>query len=118
MKNLKALALIVFALLVGLAAAAYATGWVSRQAGLASNKVVVAAVDIELGSKITPQMLTTVDWPSGSVPPGAFTDVKALQDRVVKIGVLRGEPLIGRQAGAGRHARAACRPSSPKASAP
>jgi len=102
MKNLKALALIVFALLVGLAAAAYATGWVSRQAGLASNKVVAAAVDIELGSKITPQVLTTVDWPSGSVPPGAFTDVKALQDRVVKMSVLRGEPLTeGKLAPAG-----------------
>ncbi len=102
MKNLKALALIVFALLVGLAAAAYATGWVSRQAGLASNKVVTAAVDIELGSKITPQMLTTLDWPSGSVPPGAFTDLKALQDRVVKVGVLRGEPLVeGKLAPAG-----------------
>jgi pilus assembly protein CpaB len=102
MKNLKALTLIVFALLVGLAAAAYATGWVSRQAGLASNKVVTAAVDIELGSKITPQMLTTLDWPSGSVPPGAFTDVKALQDRVVKVGVLRGEPIVeGKLAPAG-----------------
>ncbi|MEO7576037.1 MAG: SAF domain-containing protein, partial [Massilia sp.] len=61
MKNLKAIGLIVVALLVALAAAAYASGWVSRQAGIASNKVVVAAADIELGSKITPQMLTTLD---------------------------------------------------------
>lgn len=102
MKNIKAVGLIVFALLIGLAAAAYATGWISRQAGIASNKLVVAAVDIELGSKITPQMLTSLDWPAGSVPPGAFTDVKALQDRVVKIGVLRGEPLVeGKLAPAG-----------------
>lgn len=94
MKNLKALGLIVFALLVGLAAAAYASGWVSRQAGMASNKVVVAAVDIELGSKINPQMLTTLDWPSGSVPPGAFKEIKDLQDRVLKVSVLHGEPLL------------------------
>ncbi len=94
MKNIKALGLILFALLVGLAAAAYATGWVSRQAGIASNKVVVAAVDIELGSKIKPQMLTTLDWPSGSVPPGAFQDLNGLQDRTVKVSVMRGEPLL------------------------
>jgi pilus assembly protein CpaB len=94
MKNLKALGLIVFALLLGLAAAAYATGWVSRQAGIASNKVVVAAADIELGSKINPQMLSVLDWPSGSVPAGAFNDVKGLQDRVLRVGVLRGEPLV------------------------
>ena len=86
--------MIVFALLVGLAAAAYASGWVSRQAGIASNKVVVAAVDIELGSKINPQMLSTLDWPAGSVPAGAFQDAKLLQERVVRVGVLRGEPLV------------------------
>jgi pilus assembly protein CpaB len=97
MKNLKALGLILLALVIGLAAAAYATGWVSRQAGIASNKVVVAAVDIELGSKVNAEMLSTLDWPTGSVPPGAFKDVKELQDRIVKVSVLRGEALLERK---------------------
>jgi pilus assembly protein CpaB len=97
MKNLKALGLILFALLIGLAAAAYATGWVSRQAGVASNKVVVAAVDIELGGKINSEMLSTIDWPSGSLPPGAFKDVKELQDRIVKVTLMRGEPVLERK---------------------
>jgi pilus assembly protein CpaB len=97
MKNLKALGLILFALLIGLAAAAYATGWVSRQAGVASNKVVVAAVDIELGSKVNAEMLTTIDWPSSSLPPGAFRDTKELQDRIVKVTVMRGEPVLERK---------------------
>lgn len=94
MKNIKAIGLLLLALLTGLAAAVYATGWVSRQGGIASNKVVVAAVDIELGSRVNAQMLSTVDWPSGSVPTGAFSDTKALADRVVKVGVLRGEALM------------------------
>jgi pilus assembly protein CpaB len=94
MKNLKALGLILIALLIGLAAATYATGWVSRQAGIASNKVVVAAVDIELGSKINAEMLTSIDWPASATPPGAFKDAKALQDRITRVGVLRGEPLL------------------------
>jgi pilus assembly protein CpaB len=97
MKNVKAIGLIVFALLIGLAAAAYATGWVSRQAGIASNKIVVAAVDIELGSKVNAEMLSSVDWPSGSVPSGAFKDAKEVQDRIVKVSVLRGEPLLERK---------------------
>ena len=97
MKNLKALGLILFALLIGLAAAAYATGWVSRQAGIASNKVVVAAVDIELGNKVNAEMLSTIDWPSGSLPPGAFKDIKELQDRIVRVSVMRGEPLLERK---------------------
>ncbi|OEZ32257.1 Flp pilus assembly protein CpaB [Variovorax boronicumulans] len=94
MKNIKAIGLIFLALLFGLAAAVYATGWISRQSGIASNKVVVAAVDIDLGSRVNAQMLSTVDWPSGSVPNGSFSDIKALSDRVVKVGVLRGEAVI------------------------
>ncbi|MDR6518041.1 pilus assembly protein CpaB [Variovorax paradoxus] len=94
MKNIKAIGLIILALLTGLAAAVYAAGWISKQGGIASNKVVVAAVDIELGSRVNPQMLTTVDWPRGSVPNGAFSDIKALDERVVKVGVLRGEAIV------------------------
>ncbi|WP_019652677.1 Flp pilus assembly protein CpaB [Variovorax atrisoli] len=94
MKNIKAIGLILLALLTGLAAAVYAAGWISKQGGIASNKVVVAAVDIELGSRVNPQMLTTVDWPRGSVPNGAFSDIKALDERVVKVGVLRGEAIV------------------------
>jgi pilus assembly protein CpaB len=97
MKNLKAIGLILAALILGLAAAAYATGWVSRQPGVASNKVVVAAVDIEPGNKINTEMLSTLDWPTGAVPQGAFKDIKELQDRVVKVAVVRGEPLLERK---------------------
>jgi pilus assembly protein CpaB len=97
MKNMKAIALLVLALITGLAAAVYAASWVAQRGNLASTKVVVAAVDIELGSKINPQMLTTSEWPSLSVPEGAFKDVKELQDRVVKTSVLRGEALIERK---------------------
>ncbi len=97
MKNIKAIGLLLLALIIGLAAAVYAAGWVSRQGNIASNKVVVAAVDIEMGSKMTPQMLTTTDWPSGSIPPGAFKDIKELQDRVVKVSVLRGDAVLERK---------------------
>jgi len=97
MKNIKAIGLIVFALVIGLAAAVYATGWVSRQAGVASNKIVVAAVDIELGSKVNREMLSTVEWPSSSVPAGAFKELNELQDRTVKVSVMRGEPLLERK---------------------
>jgi pilus assembly protein CpaB len=97
MKNLKAIGLIVAALVLGLVAAAYATGWVSRQAGVTANKVVVAAVDMEPGSKINAEMLSTIDWPAGGVPAGAFKDPKDLQDRIVKQPIISGEPLLERK---------------------
>jgi pilus assembly protein CpaB len=94
MKNIKALGLLLLAAVIGLGAAVYAAGWVSQQGSIASNKVVVAVSDIELGSKINPQMLSTIDWPSGSVPAGAFKEIKDVQDRVVRVGVLRGEAIL------------------------
>jgi pilus assembly protein CpaB len=97
MKNVKAIVLLVLALVTGLAAAVYAASWVSQRANIASTSVVVAAVDIELGSKINPQMLTTSSWPSESVPQDAFKDIKELQDRVVKASVLRGEAIVNRK---------------------
>lgn len=96
MKNLKAIVLIVVALGLGLAAAAFATGWVSRQAG-SSNKIAVATVDVELGTRLNSQMMTTTDWPSGSIPSGSFTDLKLLEGRTVKVSVARGEPIMERK---------------------
>lgn len=94
MRNVKAFFLLALAVIFGLAAAYYATLWVAKRGTMASAKVAVAAVDIELGSKISPQMLTTVDWPAGSVPPGAFADVAQLQDRVVKVAIPRGDAVL------------------------
>ncbi|HXD42257.1 MAG TPA: Flp pilus assembly protein CpaB [Ramlibacter sp.] len=97
MKNIKAIALLVLAVITGLAAAVYAASWVAQRGNIASTKVVVAAVDIELGNRINPQMLTTAEWPSESVPPGTFKDAKDLQDRVVRTSVLRGEAVVERK---------------------
>ncbi len=94
MKNLKALGLFILAALASLAAAVYAANWVAQRGSLDADKVVVAATDIPLGGKILPNMLNTVDWPRGSIPDGAFHDMQQLQDRVVKVGVLRGEAVL------------------------
>jgi pilus assembly protein CpaB len=91
---MKALLLLALALICGLAAAVYAAGWISQRGQVASNKVTVAAVDIEMGSRIGQPMLVTVDWPAGAMPPGAFATPTDLQDRVVKTGILRGEPIL------------------------
>jgi pilus assembly protein CpaB len=97
MRNLKALGLLVLAIVTGLAAALYAAGWVAQRGSVASRKVAVAAVDIELGTKINPQMISTVDWPASSVPDGAFADIKSVQDRVVKVAIPRGDAILERK---------------------
>lgn len=94
MKNLKAIAMLMLAAVIGLAAALYAASWASKRAEIASNKVAVATVDVGPGSKLNPQMIELVDWPSGSLPPGAIQDLKTLEERVVKVGVVRGEAIL------------------------
>lgn len=96
MKNLKAFGLLILALIIGLTAAVYAANMASRQS-LASSKVVVAAADIEIGGKVNPQALTTLDWPSSSVPAGAFTDTKDVQERIAKVAIMRGEAVVERK---------------------
>lgn len=94
MKNARAIWMLAVSILLGLVVTAMAVGWVSKRGSVDANKVVVAAVDISLGSRISPQMLTTVDWPSGSVPQGTFSESKDLQERVVKTTIQRGEAIL------------------------
>lgn len=80
---------------IGLGAVVLASRWISQQAAtVASTKVVVSALDIDLGTPLTPQMLKLADWPRGSVPAGAVSDIKTLEARVVKTSLLRGEPVL------------------------
>lgn len=94
MRNPKAIAMLVLSLVIGVAATVVAAGWIAQQGQVASSKVMVAAGDIQLGSRLNSQMLKAVDWPSGSIPPGAMTNAEPLQDRVVKTSILRGEPIL------------------------
>src|SRR5512145_435241 len=94
MRNPKAVVMLVLSVVIGLGATIVAAGWIAQQGQVASSKVVVAAVDIQLGSRLNSQMLKMVDWPSGSIPPGALTKAEPLEDRVVKTNILRGEPIL------------------------
>jgi pilus assembly protein CpaB len=82
------------AFLIAAAAVVLASQWVGRQAAMATKQVAVAAVDIEIGSRLTGQMMRAAPWPSGSVPDGAVEDTGALVDRVAKTSILKGEPIL------------------------
>src|SRR5512146_1407627 len=94
MKNARAVWMLSISVILGFAVTAMAVGWVSHKGAIASSKVAVAVVDIEMGSRLTPQMLALADWPSGSMPQGAFEDLNVLQDRVVKTSIQRGEAIL------------------------
>jgi pilus assembly protein CpaB len=94
MKNKRAYVVMTVAILFGLAAVIFASRWLLNQPGGASGRIVVAAADISLGQRVTPEMFKLAEWPADSVPKGAFTDPKQLDGRVLKTNVLMGEPVV------------------------
>lgn len=97
MRNTKALALIGLALILSMTAALYAARWLGQRAKPASTQIVTAAIDIDMGARITPQMLTTMEWPMASVPAGAFTTPAQLMNRVARVAIPRGDTLLDRK---------------------
>jgi pilus assembly protein CpaB len=93
MKNRRALLVMAVAILFGLAAVAFAARWLLNHPGGAAGSIVVAASDISLGQRLAPEMLKLVEWPSDSMPKGAFSDPQQLVGRVLKNTLLMGEPV-------------------------
>jgi pilus assembly protein CpaB len=94
MRNARGLLMILLALVAGFAAMVLASRWLSMQSNVATRKVAVAAVDIAVGQPIGTEQIRLVDWPSGSVPLGAFESKDALKERVAKAGLQRDEPIL------------------------
>ena len=94
MRNTRALIMMVAAVIAGLGAVVIGARWLSAQATGSANKLVVAVSDIDLGSRLTPAMLKSVEWPASSMPKGAFATPAELDTRVLRASVLSGEPVL------------------------
>lgn len=91
MKNKRAILVMAVAILFGFAAVVFASRWLLKQPS--SGRILVAATDVNLGQRLTPEMFKLADWPADSVPKGAFTDPQKLGGRVLKTNLLMGEPV-------------------------
>ena len=85
--------MLLIAIVAGLAAVVVAARWMQQQGG-ERGQIAVAAVDVGLGSRLSPDMIRMVEWPQASTPPGAFTEAAKLDGRVVIASVVRGEPIL------------------------
>lgn len=86
--------MVVVAVLIGLVAVVLASQWITQQAATSAGSVVVARIDVNLGTKLTSEMLKTIPWPSGNTPSGAQTNPVMLEGRVVKVSIQRDEPIL------------------------
>src|SRR5512135_2291689 len=92
---MRALVVLVLAIAAGIVAVVLANRWISQQTAVSEGtKVMVATRDLDLGTRLTPDMMQAVPWPKESVPPGAFDSPDKLATRVVRTNVLKGEPIL------------------------
>ena len=94
--------MIVISLIVGVVAVVLAQRLIQQKSDASISQVVVAKTDIDMGTRLTPEMLNVQDWPAGSVPQGAILakgkdalikDPKTNEGRVVRVSVMKGEPI-------------------------
>lgn len=93
MKNTRAIVMLVIALLMGLVAVGIAVQWLGEKRGI-GQKVVVVTRDLQPGTELTADAVTTIDWPAGEAPAGAFANAEQLNSRVIKTVMTRGEPVL------------------------
>jgi pilus assembly protein CpaB len=93
MKNARPLLVILISIVIGGAAVALAARWVATQATIATTQVVVAARDVDVGTRLRPDMVQVVAWPAGTPLKEAFDEPGKVVDRVVNAQILRGEPI-------------------------
>lgn len=94
MKNTRALIILAIAVLAGLGAVLLAFRWLSDQGASKVARVAVASVEINLGQRISSDMVKLVEWPTGSVPEGSYGEPEKLEGRVAQASLQRGEPIL------------------------
>ena len=66
-----------------------------QRAKAQSVDIVVAAHDLHVGAQLDPTEVKLVRWSLDSMPPGAFTDVAAVNGKYVKTPFVENEPIVG-----------------------
>ncbi|MCO5106605.1 MAG: Flp pilus assembly protein CpaB [Burkholderiaceae bacterium] len=95
MKGTRALIMLLLSVIAGVAAMVLAAQWINQQRTASSaGQVVVASRDIDLGQPLNASMVTPIPWPAGSMPTGSFPKVEALEGRVLRTPMLKGEPVL------------------------
>ena len=94
MRNIRPLGALLLALVLGLATAAYAAIWLQQQSASNTLQVIVAQRDLQMGTRLQPDMLQTLAWPKAAAIQDPLTTLDQAVGRVIHVPVLRGEPLL------------------------
>jgi pilus assembly protein CpaB len=95
MRNKRLLVVLVGAVVFGLVAAVSVSRYLSNAQATTRNTatVVIAKVDIPLGTKVVPEQLMTAQFPSSAMPEGTFDNMEKAVGRVTVVNVAAREPV-------------------------
>ncbi len=99
MQNRRGLMFLALAVMLGLGAAFMAREFTgntpaAQGAGVATQPVVIAKVDVGTAAGLTAPDLTLIDWPASLVPTGAIHSLAAAEGRVTRRPLVAGEPVL------------------------
>ena len=97
MANKRAFTMITLSLALGVGAAWMAGQWIQRATQaqeVSMSNVVAASMAIPFGTKVESRHLKTLEMPAEYVPPGSFTSLEEVVDRVSMQPIVAGEILM------------------------
>jgi pilus assembly protein CpaB len=81
-------------LFVGVGSVFYASQALEAANAQPTTTVIIAQQDIGIGVKISPEMISTVDWPLSAPLTGRLNDASAVAGRVTAAPLIAGEPIL------------------------
>jgi pilus assembly protein CpaB len=103
MKNWKATVPILLSLVIAVGGSYFIYQWIQRSTApkeivkvekVDAVPVMVAAMDLAWGTKITPEMIKTLPYLKESLPDGYFSTPDKLKDRILVANLKTGEPIV------------------------
>ena len=94
MRNIRVVVMLLLAVGLGIAAVVMAAIWLNSKSSVLTSHVVVSTEDLQIGTRLQPNMVALVDWPSTSLIKNPMTSVDQAVDRVVNVPVFKGEPIL------------------------
>jgi pilus assembly protein CpaB len=90
------------AVVVGVIAAIAVYNWMTGEKerlekrmaeAIATENVVVATVEIPMGTPVNAEKVQLVEWPKANMPPGAVQTIEAADGRVALLSIQQGDPI-------------------------
>jgi pilus assembly protein CpaB len=97
----KSLALLLLALGCGLVASIGITRVMTKpgegENTAAATGILVAATDIAMNDRLTPEMVKMVQWPKDTTPPGAISKLEDIENRRARTKIFAGESILDKR---------------------